>query len=80
MSTLNGKDHKDQWQNYRSTEQFIQTQRQLFLHRVGDYKDMEDEQAFKQLVVRIESAIAEENAVTLNVLTRSEPSNKADQK
>ena len=28
--------------------------------------------AFRQLVKRIEKAIAEENAVTLNVLTRSE--------
>ena len=64
--------HKDQWVNYRSTEQYLTTQRNLFTHRVGDYSSLEDEEAFKLFVSRVETAIAEENAVTLNVLSRTE--------
>ena len=64
--------YREQWQNYRSTEQFLQTQRTLFENRVGDYSELDDIAAFKELVARVEGAIAEENAVTLNVLARSE--------
>ena len=64
--------HKDQWVNYRSTEQYLTTQRNLFTHKVGEYSTMGDEEAFKLFVSRVETAIAEENAVTLNVLSRTE--------
>ena len=64
--------HREQWKNYRTTEQYLQTQKQLFLHRVGDYSALDDTKAFKLLVSRIEASIAEENAITLNVLTRVE--------
>ena len=66
--------HREQWKNYRTSEQYLQTQRQLFLNRVGDYENLDDAAAFKLLVVRVETAIADENAVTLSVLTRAEPS------
>lgn len=65
--------HREQWKNYRTTEQYLQTQKQLFLHRIGDYKSLDDGEAFKLLVGRAEAAIAEENAITLNVLARVEP-------
>ncbi len=67
--------HREQWKNYRSTEQYLETQKQLFVHRIGDYAELDKENAFRLLVNRIEGAIAEENAVTLNVLTRVESNN-----
>lgn len=70
--------HREQWQNYRSTEQFITTQKNLFMNGVGDYAVLDMKDAFSQFVERIEKAIADENAVTLNVLTRSDsPSGSA---
>ena len=42
------------------------------MHRIGEYSDVDDQAAFKLFVSRIETAIAEENAVTLNVLSRTE--------
>lgn len=67
--------YREQWKNYRSTEQYLETQKQLFVHRIGDYSDLDKDSAFKLLVNRIEGAIAEENAVTLSVLTRVESNN-----
>ena len=64
--------HKDQWVNYRSTEQYLTTQRNLFTHRVADYLSLDDAEAFRLFVSRVETAIAEENAVTLNALSRTE--------
>lgn len=64
--------HREQWLNSRSTAEYLKTQRVLFEHRAGDYEGLDEEKAFTQLVNRVEKAIAEENAVTLNVLTRSE--------
>lgn len=72
--------HREQWKNYRTTEQHLQTQKQLFVHRVGDYSALDDSKAFKLLVSRVESAIAEENSITLNVLTRVETEPKNDLK
>ncbi len=64
--------HREQWKNYRTTEQLLQTQKQLFMHRIGDYANIGDSEAFKLLVSRTEAAIAEENAITLNVLSKVE--------
>jgi len=69
--------HREQWKNYRTTEQYLQTQKQLFVHRVGDYSALDDSKAFKLLVSRVEASIAEENAITLNVLTRVETEAKS---
>lgn len=64
--------HKEQWKNYRTTEQFLMTQKHLFINRVEDYANLDTDKAFKLLVSRTEKAIAEENAITLNVMTRTE--------
>jgi hypothetical protein len=62
--------HREQWKNYRTTEQFLTTQKNLFLNKVGDYSGLAHDDAFKLLVNRVETAIIEENAITLNVLTK----------
>jgi hypothetical protein len=62
--------HREQWKNYRTTEQYLTAQRNLFLNKVGDYSILTEEDGFKLLVNRVETAITEENAVTLNVLTK----------
>ena len=64
--------HKEQWQNYRSTEQFLRAQRVLFENRVGEYAMLADDEALRKLIEKVEGAIKDENEVTLNVLTRSE--------
>lgn len=62
--------HREQWKNYRTTEQYLTAQKNLFLNNVGDYASLNDEESFRLLVSRTETAITEENAVTLNVLTK----------
>ena len=62
--------YKQQWINYRTTEQYLTAQKNLFLNEVGDYSGLSPNDAFKKLVDRVETAITEENAVTLNVLTK----------
>lgn len=59
-----------QWKNYRSTEQFLRQETVLFKHHVGFYAEFEDAKAFKMYIQRIENAIAQENSVTLDTLTR----------
>jgi hypothetical protein len=60
---------REQWKNYRSTEQFIGHEKIYFATRTGTYFGTEDSQAFRLLVERVESAIAAENASTLNTMT-----------
>jgi hypothetical protein len=62
--------YREQWKNYRTTEQYLTAQKNLFANNVGDYADLSDEDAFRLLVRRVETAITEENAITLNVLTK----------
>lgn len=59
-----------QWKNYRSTEQFLRQEAVYFKHRTGFYAELDDVKAFRIFVERIENAIAQENAVTLDTLTR----------
>jgi len=67
--------YREQWKNYRSTEQFLGHEKFLFRSRVGRYHALTDEDAFRLFVERVEEAIAAENAATLNVMTMaSEPS------
>ena len=61
--------YREQWKNYRSTEQMITHERFLFLSRVGPYSTLEDTKAFHLFVERVEDAIVSENAATLNVMT-----------
>jgi hypothetical protein len=61
--------YREQWKNYRSTEQLLGHERFLYLSRVGRYSTLTDGDAFKLFVERIEEAIAIENSSTLNVMT-----------
>jgi hypothetical protein len=62
--------HGKQWKNYRSTEQFLRQEAVFFKNKVGFYSEMGEAHAFKIFVERIENAIAQENSVTLDTLTR----------
>jgi hypothetical protein len=59
--------YREQWKNYRSTEQFLGHEQFMYQTRVGPYKSLEGEDAFVLFVERIEGAISAENAATLNV-------------
>lgn len=61
--------YREQWKNYRSTEQLLGHEKFLFLSRVGRYNEISDMDAFRLFVERVEEAIAIENAATLNVMT-----------
>jgi hypothetical protein len=61
--------YREQWKNYRSTEQLLGHEQFVFLAGVGVYKDATPERAFQLFVERIEDAISSENAATLNVMT-----------
>lgn len=63
---------KDQWQNFRGSEQYIVSQKYRFENRVDEYQSLSDEDAFKMFVSRVEKAILDENNVTLNILGRTE--------
>ncbi|PYC67143.1 DUF4231 domain-containing protein [Micromonospora arborensis] len=62
--------YREQWKNYRSTEQTLGHERIYFLTRTGVYTDLGDVQAFTALVERVEATIANENAATLSVMTQ----------
>ena len=64
--------YKEQWQNYRGTEQYLLSQKFRYENRVEEYNTLNEEDAFKLFVSRVEKAILDENNVTLNALGRSE--------
>jgi hypothetical protein len=59
---------REQWKNYRSTEQLLAKEYFNFTTGEGPYQD-QGEKAFLNFVDRVENAIASENASTLNVMT-----------
>lgn len=61
--------YREQWKNYRSTEQLLGHERVYFEARVGPYSGLSENEAFSTLVARVESSIANENSATLNVMT-----------
>jgi len=61
--------YREQWKNYRSTEQLLGHEKFYYRTRVGVYHGLREEDAFRRLVERIEDAVASENAATLNTLT-----------
>lgn len=70
--------YREQWKNYRSTEQLLGHEKVMFRTRVGRYQTLADAEAFKLFVERVEDAIYSENAATLNIMTTSnEASGKA---
>jgi Protein of unknown function (DUF4231) len=72
--------YREQWKNYRSTEQFLGHEKFLFLSRVGRYADLDDDTAFHLFVERVEDAIATENSATLNVMTMAAETTEATKK
>ena len=69
--------YREQWKNYRSTEQLLGHEKFLFQSRVGRYSGMDDTEAFRIFVERVEDAIASENAATLNVMTMAAEATEA---
>jgi len=61
--------YREQWKNYRSTEQLLGHEQFAYLTKVRVYKEASPEDAFKLFVERVEDAISSENAATLNVMT-----------
>jgi hypothetical protein len=61
--------YREQWKNYRSTEQLLGHEKYLFRSRVGRYRGIDEGAAFNLFVERVEEAIAIENSATLNVMT-----------
>ncbi|MFF4195205.1 DUF4231 domain-containing protein [Nonomuraea sp. NPDC001831] len=61
--------YREQWKNYRSTEQALGQELFHYKTRTGVFEGLEDEAAFKVLVERVENAIASENASTLSTMT-----------
>src|SRR5205823_8993591 len=72
--------YREQWKNYRSTEQLLGHEKFLFLSRVGRYADLDDARAFHLFVERVEDAIATENSATLNVMTMAAETTEASKK
>lgn len=60
---------REQWKNYRSTEQLLAKEYFNFATGEGPYRDADETEAFLTFVERVENAIASENASTLNVMT-----------
>ncbi len=69
---------REQWKNYRSTEQFLGHEQVYFRTGTGPYEKLSGEQErYKTLIDRVEKAIASENAATLDVMTLAGPQNSA---
>jgi hypothetical protein len=62
--------YREQWKNYRSTEQSLGHEIVRFQTGTGPYQGIGEREAFRLLVERVEGAIAMENAATLSVMTR----------
>lgn len=61
--------YREQWKNYRSTEQLLGHEIVYFTTGVGPYKGLAGATAYDRFVERVEAAIASENAATLNTMT-----------
>lgn len=65
--------YREQWKNYRSTEQVLGHERVYYKTRCGPYDGLDERAAFRLLVERVENAIASENASTLSTMTVAGP-------
>jgi hypothetical protein len=75
--------YREQWVNYRSTEQFMRREYYLFTAGEGLYAavDAEDNaQALRRFVERIESALSAESASTLQILTSTSDASASEAK
>ena len=66
--------YREQWNNYRSTEQLLGHEKFLFRTGVGRYKDLNPDEAFRLFVERVEDSIFAENSATLNIMTTASDS------
>jgi hypothetical protein len=67
---------REQWTNYRSTEQNLRREYFLFTSKGGAYANIDREPAYQHFVERVEEAIGAENTSTLKILssiTESKP-------
>ena len=72
--------YREQWKNYRSTEQLLGHETIAFKSGIGAYRGLSPQEAFSMFVERVEEAIRSENAATLNVMTMAnEPSRDDEQ-
>lgn len=72
--------YREQWKNYRSTEQFLGHETVFFHSHVGKYDKLDDDKAFRLFVERVEEAIASENSATLNIMTMASDSSETAKK
>lgn len=61
--------YREQWVNYRATEQYLRKEYFLFTTKEGMYRDKNEPDAFILFVEHVENSIEAENASTLQVLT-----------
>lgn len=70
--------YREQWVNYRSTEQYLRKEYFLFTAKEGDYANLAGKkEAYRTFVQRVEQAIDAENASTLQVMTATSESGKS---
>lgn len=61
--------YREQWTNYRSTEQFLRNEYFLFTSQGGIYASLDPKGAYKHFVDRVEEVISSENSSTLRIMT-----------
>jgi hypothetical protein len=63
--------YREQWVNYRSTEQFMRKEYYSFVAADGLYESVGDDSAaaLRKFIERVEQAMSAENASTLQILT-----------
>lgn len=66
---------REQWENYRYTEQYLEREKYLYGSGAGLYQGIESGRAFRLFVERVEWAIAAENSTTLSTMALS-PDNR----
>jgi len=62
---------REQWENYRYTEQYLDRERYLYRAAAGPYQNLSAQAAFTRFVERVEWAIAAENSTTLATMALS---------
>jgi hypothetical protein len=58
----------EQWKNFRSTYEFLKSEKFHFQTGEGQFRGMSQDEAYILLVERCESRIVSENSATLNVI------------
>jgi hypothetical protein len=61
----------EQWKNFRSTYEFLKSEKFHFLAGEGQFRKMNPDEAYILLVERCESRIISENSATLNTIVSS---------